>query len=326
MSDMSDTETPNSAETERDAVSPAADGAALAAGDLPANPEHASPADASPADASPADASPADASPADASPADASPADGAAPAPSGWWSLRFPPSPRMLRLVATVGTIVVLLGLLPALLNGSHDPANATSARSTATPQPPTPIPSPTAMPGYQPLVDNADGFIIQYPLAWSCASSNPGVDCIDSPNAQTYRLQVQLPSAWTGADTSADPNSGASWVDYALSAFTNVPGRSYTRIPGPSQPTIFGGATWQSGAAIIGIEPSNSSGGSGDQSATPTSQAVRIRVQVYATVHDTKPYIIALYAADDQFATGSDLYFQPMLRSFAFLPDGNEQ
>jgi hypothetical protein len=230
----------------------------------------------------------------------------------------LPPSPRSLRLLVMVGAIVILFALMPTLLNSSHNPAGAERARATATPRPSTAAPSPTSMPGYQPLVDNADGFVIQYPLAWACAPSNPGVDCIDSPDAQNYRLQVQLPGRWTGANTGADPNDASVWVDYALGAFSDVPGRTYERAPGPAQAATFGGATWQSGAAIItiGMDQDNPPG-------QPNGQQVRIRVQVYATVHTSQPYIIALYAADDHFSAGSSLYFQPMLKSFAFLSNG---
>lgn len=242
--------------------------------------------------------------------------------------LRIPPSPRTLRLLATLGAIVVLVALLPTLLNASHNPVNATRARATATPQPPTPIPSPTAIPGYRPLVDSSDGFVIQRPLAWSCSPSHPGVDCIDSPDAQTYRFQVQLPGDWTGADATSS-NGGSAWVDYALSAFSDVPGRTFERVPVTGAPGSIGGETWQSGAAIIGIEQPGASDGSGGASAastTPTPTEVRIRVQVYATVHDGTPFIIALYAADDTFSTGSNLYFQPMLQSFAFLPNSDDR
>jgi hypothetical protein len=243
---------------------------------------------------------------------------------SGWWLFRMPPSPRTLRLLVTLGAVVALLVLLPALLSANRNAADATRARPTATPQPPTPVPSPTALPGYQPLVDATDGFVIQYPLAWSCAPSNPGVDCIDSPDAQTFRLQVQLPSNWSSADV-ADPTSGAAWVDYALSAFSDVPGRTFQRVPVTNPPASIGGATWQSGAAIVGIEQPGASGGSGEASPTPVPQEVRIRVQVYATVHNGTPFVIAVYAADDKFAAGSSQYFQPMLRTFAFLPNDND-
>jgi len=251
--------------------------------------------------------------------------DSAGQAAPSRWALRLPPSPRTVRLAATVGSVVVLLALLPAMLNASHNPAGAQRARPTATSSPTT-ASSPTAMPGYQPLVDREDGFIIQHPLDWSCSASNPGVDCIDSPDAQNYRLQVQLPGNWTGADTGPDPNDASVWVDYALGAFSDVPGRTYERVPSPSRPATFGGATWQSGVAIIGMEQDNPpTPTSGTVAASPVPQ-VRIRVQVYATVHDTKPYIIALYAADDHFSTGNSLYFQPMLKSFAFLPNNNQQ
>src|SRR5262249_41685936 len=156
----------------------------------------------------------------------------------------------------------------------------------------PTPLPSPTAAPGYQLFVDGADGFMIQHPLAWSCAASNPGVDCSDNPDEQTYRLQVQLPGDWTSAPLGANPNDASVWVDYALGASEDQPGRTFERGPGGSGDTTIGGEKWRGGAAIIDMTPT---GG-----ATPTAGTtpVRIRVQVYATVRDDRPYVIALYAA----------------------------
>lgn len=239
-------------------------------------------------------------------------------------NVQIPPSPRTIRLLAAACSALLLLALLPTLLNTSRHNAGATSAPPTATTVPTaTPLPSPTAMPGYQPLVDGADGFVIQYPLTWTCSSSNPGVDCIDSPTEQNYRLQVQLPGSWTGAATGKNANDASVWVDYALSAFSDVPGRTYQRLADANQTAVIGGVTWSGGAAVVGIEPDGSSGNA-DATATPTAPLVLIRVQVYATLYNNRPYIIALYAANDQYTTGSSHYFQPMLNTFAFLPSGN--
>jgi hypothetical protein len=63
---------------------------------------------------------------------------------------------------------------------------------------------------------------------------------------------------------------------------------------------------------------------------ATPSADAstsapqTRIRVQVYATVYNGRPYIINLFAADDRFSAGLTQFFNPMLQSFAFLPQGS--
>jgi hypothetical protein len=225
---------------------------------------------------------------------------------------------RSRRLLVTAAVLLVLLAVLPALLDASHShggtaraqPGPTATATATA-----TPIPGLTPIAGYTPYVDRTDGFIIQYPNVWSCAPSHPGVECIDSPDAQNYKLQVQLPGNWTQANTGSDPNDASVWVDYALSAFSDTPG--YQRVPNPPEPGAYGGATWRAGAAVISVQQSS------DPNATPSGPPVRIRVQVYATVHDERPYIIALYAADDQFGDGVNRYFQPMLNSFQFLPAG---
>lgn len=243
----------------------------------------------------------------------------------GEWArgIELPPSPRTIRLLVATCSGLLLLALLPALLNASHHSVGAVSAPPTATLMPTaTPLSVPTAMPGYQPLVDSTDGFVIQYPLAWTCSTSNPGIDCMDSPSAQNYRLQVQLPGGWTGADTGKNPDDASVWVDYALSAFSDVPGRTYQRLADANQSAVIGGVIWQGGAAVVGIEPDNASN---EATATPTQPLALIRVQVYATLYSNRPYIIALYAANDQFDAGSARYFQPMLNSFAFLPASHD-
>jgi hypothetical protein len=215
--------------------------------------------------------------------------------------------------------VLVLLAVLPALLDASHGRGGTARAQpdptatSTATPTA-TPIPGVTPIAGYAPYVDGGDGFLVQYPVAWSCVPSHPGIECFD--DAQDFKVQVQLPGNWTQANTGTDPNDASVWVDYALSSIADLPG--YQRVANPPAPGTFGGATWQTGAAVVGMQQSDGS------NATPAGSDVRIRVQVYATVHDSRPYIIALYAADDQFGDGVNRYFQPMLNSFQFLPAGS--
>jgi hypothetical protein len=223
-------------------------------------------------------------------------------------------SPAVRRFLLGVAVLVCSLALIPTALNANQNQVSAQHAQPTATATA-TPASTATAIAGYTPFVDSADGFALQYPVAWSCSASNPGVDCIDSPDTQSYRLQVQVPGDWTSADTGGDPNDSAAWVNFALSAFSDVPGRTYERLPGSSSVTI-GGTKWQGGAAIISMEQATSA------TVTPSAAPVRIHIQVYATVHNNKPYIIALYAEDERFSSGTKQYFQPMLNSFAFLSD----
>jgi hypothetical protein len=178
----------------------------------------------------------------------------------------------------------------------------------TATPRPAatataTVFPSPTPMLGFQVYLDRSEGFVVQYPLTWIRQSNNPEVAFLDDTNNPRYQVQLDLPGDATSIGLQGDPNNPAVWVNYAMNQLSSQFGDGFQQLPGPTPAAVIGGEQWQSSVALLSIS------------------GVNVRVQVYATVHDGKPYILSLEAADERFDAGRQLYFGPMLGSFQFLP-----
>jgi hypothetical protein len=190
----------------------------------------------------------------------------------------------------------------------------AATATATATPQPtpsPTAALSATPMPGFKLFTDPPGSFQIQYPAAWISSQRDTAVNFYDNP--LSYQVQVGQPgdpNLCGGADIAS---ASVCWVDYVLGQEQQRWGDQFQRLNGPIPSATIGGQTWQSGVAVIGVQ---SSSGSPALTGQPG-----IRFQVYATLWNGKPYIIALSAADDIFVSGNARYFQPMLSSFQFLP-----
>jgi hypothetical protein len=222
---------------------------------------------------------------------------------------------RLLRTTIIAVMLAALALVLPALL-ASNGKRAAAQIQPTAKPQPTTtPNPSPTLIPGFQQTVDTADGFSIQVPQNWSCAQTNPGIECRDNAEAPNYKAQVQLPGDWTVPGGQPNADDASPWVNYALNAFSETPGQVFERAPGPTSVVTIGTIRWQTSGGLISVDASAGGG-------TPaTTSPVHIRVQVYATIHNGKPYLIALYATDDQFTAATERYYLPMLRSFQFTP-----
>jgi hypothetical protein len=92
------------------------------------------------------------------------------------------------------------------------------------------------------------------------------------------------------------------------MQSFANLYAGNFQQDAGPLPAATFAGSTWQTGRGVISDQVGQ------------VSQA-SIRVQVYATIYQGKPYIISLYAADGTFSVADTVYFQPMRESFEFLP-----
>lgn len=226
---------------------------------------------------------------------------------------------RLARVALIAVTLALLALLLPGLIssNGRRPAAQIqpTQAQPTATASP-----TPTLIPGFQFVADTEDGFTLQAPKDWTCAETNPGIECRDDADAPNYKAQVQLPGDWTVLGGQPSGDDASPWVNYALNAFSETPGQVFERVPGPTSVVTINGVRWQTGGGLISVDTSsgNATGSGGTPTATPP---IHIRVQVYATIHNDKPYLIALYSTDEQFASATDRYFQPMLRSFQFIP-----
>jgi hypothetical protein len=224
---------------------------------------------------------------------------------------------RLVRTAAIAVTLAALALLLPGLIasNARRPTAQVTP---TAKPQPTaTASPTPTPMNGFQYVTDTEDGFLLQAPEKWTCAQTNPGIECRDDADAPNYKAQIQIPGDWTVPGGQPNADDASPWVNYALNAFSETPGQVFQRAPGPTSTVKINGIPWQTSGGLISVDTSNG-GAVGTPTATP---AIHIRVQVYATIHNGKPYLIAFYATEEQFAAATNTYYLPMLRSFQFTP-----
>lgn len=204
---------------------------------------------------------------------------------------------------------LILIAMLTLLFTDTHAIDAATRPTPTATPAP-TATDAPTATPapidGFQFYRDPANHYIIQYPLGWVVSSDNTsqGIEFCDDCTNPGYIVQVDTPSNLGDVGPPANQNSAAGWVTYALNGLASRL-QSGTLTPlGEQQPITIGGVVWQSGGGLV----------------TDSNGGARFRVQVYATVHDGKPYILVLSTTDDRFTAGTIQFFGPMLQSFEFV------
>lgn len=217
---------------------------------------------------------------------------------------------RRISLMAAAGVLLLVVILLTLFADAGH-----ASTRTVHTPHPtpirPTPtataIPSPTPMLGFQIYTDHSDEFLIQYPHDWVNAPANPGIEFTDDVNNPAYIVQILMPGDATSAGLTSQRDDASVWVDYELNNLEKLYQGNYQQVPGPAPSATIGNVVWQSGVALF-------------TSGTGANQA-RVRVQVYATVYNGRPYIINLLAADDRFSAGTIQFFTPMLQSFKFLP-----
>jgi len=231
-------------------------------------------------------------------------------APGGPGRRRKPPLRRgHMAVVAVASAFALVLVLVVLLADAGRTTASTTHVTPTTTPIPTataTPFPSPTPMLGFQVYMDRTDGFVIQYPRTWVYSQVTPGVQFDDDTNNIAYEVQVLLPGDATSAGGPTTAQDDASvWVNYEMQTLGKQFQGDFQAEAGPcTNPTL--GPGWQCGIADI----------SGNQTV--------IRVQVNATLHDGKPYIINELASADRFRAGQQQFFWPMERSFQFLPAGS--
>ena len=238
--------------------------------------------------------------------------------PSSWRTRWLGQNARLARISVIAVTLAALALLLPSLIASTARRPAAQVAPTQAQPTA-TASATPTLIPGFQFVSDAEDGFTFQAPKGWTCAETNPGIECRDDADAPNYKAQVQLPGDWTVPGGHPNGDDASPWVNYALNAFSETPGQIFERVPGPTSTVVINGVRWQTGGGLISVDTSSGATGSGG---TPTATPpIHIRVQVYATIHNGKPYLIALYSTDDQFAAATKNYFGPMLGSFQFIP-----
>jgi hypothetical protein len=200
--------------------------------------------------------------------------------------------------------VLVVLTFALVFADGGRAPAHTTPRQARATPTATaTVVPSPTAAPGFQMYVDQGEDFRIQYPQDWAYSVNHPGIQFVNDAANLGFVMDVIVPNDTSGVPPDTGPEDAAIyWVNHVMRDYASQFQDQFQQLPGPNPTAHFGGATWQSGVALLG------------------SGSSRVRVQIYATMHNDKPYVIAVLAADNIFSFGSTQYFEPMLQSFQFL------
>lgn len=181
-------------------------------------------------------------------------------------------------------------------------PSPTMGVTPTATPSPtpsPTvgPSPTPTPDPGFSWCATTtcaALGFTVEYPATWTPGKAN------DSVGAQFTNAAV--PNEYAAFKNLATPTGTAS--DLVVNDLQTyfVPKTGYVPPSTPSATTTIGGETWSYSIAhyLLGTQI--------------------VRIEVLATVHRGKGYIIELQAADAQFDVVNTQSFQIMVKQFQFV------
>jgi hypothetical protein len=190
------------------------------------------------------------------------------------------------------GVLLTLLGLIASSVQFAHHPTGVAAA--TATPTQLVATSTPPAKAGFTYYTETVSGFQTQYPTNWEHIPQNPGVEFDDSAQNPTYILQILVPTE--GSDSTTD------WVQYEMNNLRQNAGTTGFQQTAGTQQAIIGGVTWTGGAATL-------------QQGTTT-----IAVQVYATVHKDRAYIINMLAANTSLEAARAQYFNSILDSFNFL------
>jgi hypothetical protein len=191
----------------------------------------------------------------------------------------------------------------------SHQNATATSVPTpTMAPSPsptsvpsPTPSPSPTFTPTPTPdagftLCDTTcttNGFSVEYPAGWT---QNTTVDSTVTQFTNPAQSDESIAFKTPGTTTL---NAGQ-LVNKELGNYTSQPGYN-APTPTPSSNATIGGENWSYQIAYYQLDKQIA------------------RIEVYATVHQGKAYIIELQALDSEFDMVNTQYFERMLVRFQF-------
>lgn len=213
-------------------------------------------------------------------------------------------------LIAAIvfGAIYLTRGHSSPQASGTPTPVATRVPSPTATPSPtpsptatPTPTPVPTATPTPAPDANfswctsacTSRGFIVEYPNGWNQGqtSDNTGVEFLNPGQPDQY-------AAFKAPVTQANSNASTLVDNDLQSNFSAQPG--YT-APTSKAVTTIGGETWTYAIAYYQLNNQKE------------------RVEVFATVHAGKDYIIELQAADSQFDAVNSQYFQTMIGRFQF-------
>lgn len=208
--------------------------------------------------------------------------------------------------VAAFGAIYLLRNHSPKTNIPAITPTSAVAPTAAPSPTPspsPTPMPTstPTPAPSPTPAPDagfawcsicTPNGFLVEYPQGWTQANDSAPTNVrFFNTNPTDQYAEFKTP----GATTSSASQLVAADLQ---STFASQPG--YV-APTTSSTATIGGENWTYEVATYQLN------GQPEQ------------VQVYATVHQQKAYIIELQAAASQFNTVNTQFFTVMLGRFSF-------
>lgn len=210
--------------------------------------------------------------------------------------------------VGAVGTLFALKGTN----NTQSTPTVVVQATATPTPSPtpsplpsPTPTPSPTAVPTPTPDANfswcdtqcTQSGYQIEFPNSWSQGATQngngPGIQFTDTVAASTDTIYAAVKTPSTSATSASDLLT----ADEA-----NFSGQAGYQGKQSLPSVTIGGENWN--AEVLYYQLNNQ-----------TEQ-----VNLYATIHQGKGYVIELQAAQTQFSSINSQYFGLMLTSFQFV------
>ncbi|MBV9708391.1 MAG: zinc-ribbon domain-containing protein [Chloroflexi bacterium] len=203
-------------------------------------------------------------------------------------------------------TLLSVIGFAAFYLLRGHtttQTAAPPSAVATTAPTPtqaPSPTATPTALPSPTVAADNGfalcgqpctnNGFLVEYPQNWQLAAA-------DNANGIKFSNQDQFASFKAPGPTSSAAG------DLVMSDLqTNFAYREGYQPPTSASTTTIGNETWVT------------------QTVYYQNNNQRMRLDVYATVHQGKAYIIELQAQDAQFMSINAQYFATMLGKFQFV------
>jgi len=198
-------------------------------------------------------------------------------------------------------------GKTPAASHPNASPTSVATATSVPSPSPTAiPSPSPTVTATLTPAPDpgfawcdvtcTSNGFSVEYPGTWQ-----------QKPTSDSTGTQFTNPSQPDEFAAFKTPGVITATADQLVSSdlknnFSSQPGYiTPTPTSTTSSNTTIGGENWSYQTAYYQLN----------------SQTERI--EVYATVHQGKAYIIELQAPDAQFNSANTQYFEAMLGRFQF-------
>lgn len=209
--------------------------------------------------------------------------------------------------VGAFGAVYLLRNNASGNTHTSNQNATATSIPTpTLVPSPsptPSPIPSPSPALTPTPAPDSgftwcdatctSNGFSVEYPSAWlqKPTSDSTGTQ-FTNPSQSDEFAAFKTPGA-------TSMNAGQ-LVNSDLNNFSSQPGYN-APTPTPSSNATIGGENWSYQTAYYQLNGQTE------------------HIEVYATVHQGKAYIIELQALDAQFGAANTQYFESMLGRFQF-------